>query len=61
MADCYALTFLPGWTLDHTIWVSSYQYWNVSVGYGYTCTPDQAQVVRDWVGQLGYKHQPISQ
>ncbi|MDO7880795.1 hypothetical protein [Antiquaquibacter soli] len=61
MADCYALTYLPGWTLDHTIWVSDYEYWEVSVGYGYTCNADQAQVVRDWVSQLGYHHEPISQ
>lgn len=61
MADCYALTFLPGWTLQHTIWVSDFEYWEVSVGYGYTCDAAQQQVVRDWVAQLGYTHAPISQ
>jgi len=61
MADCYALTYLPGWTLDHTIYVSDFEYWEVSVGYGYTCDANQAQVVRDWVAALGYKHEPISQ
>lgn len=61
MADCYALTSLPGWSLDHTIWTSSYEYWEVSVGYGYTCDESQRQVIRDWVGSLGYVHQPISQ
>ena len=61
MADCYALTYLPGWTLDHTIWVSDYEYWEVSLGYGYTCDESQRQVVRDWVGALGYSHAPISQ
>ena len=61
MADCYALTFLPGWTLDHTIYVSDFEYWEVSVGYGYTCDANQAQVVRDWVAELGYKYEPISQ
>lgn len=61
MADCYALTFLPGWTLDHTIYVSDFEYWEVSVGYGYTCDANQAQVVRDWVAGLGYKYAPISQ
>ena len=61
MADCYALTFLPGWTLDHTIYVSDFEYWEVSVGYGYTCDANQAQVVRDWAGSLGYKPAPISQ
>lgn len=61
MADCYALTYLPGWTLDHTIWVSDYQYWEVSVGYGYTCDEGQRQVIREWVDSLGYTHEPISQ
>lgn len=61
MADCYALTYLDGWTLDHRIWIGSYQYWDVSVGYGYTCNGAQRQVVRDWVESLTYDHQPISQ
>ncbi len=61
MADCYALTFLPGWTLDHTIYVGAYEYWEVSVGYGYTCDAGQAQVVRDWAASLGYAYAPISQ
>ncbi len=25
MADCYSLTYLLGWTLDHTVWVSSFE------------------------------------
>ena len=61
MADCYALTVLPGWTLDHTIWVSDYEYWEVSVGYGYTCNASQKQVIRDWIAEVGYTHKPISQ
>ncbi len=61
MADCFALTFLGGWKLDHRIWVSSYEYWDVSIGYGYTCTETQKQVVRDWYSQLGYTGAPISQ
>lgn len=61
MADCYALTVLSGWTLDHTIWVSDYEYWEVSVGYGYTCNASQKQVIRDWIAELGYHHKPISQ
>ncbi len=60
MADCFALTYLDGWTLHHTIWVSSYQYWEVDVGYGYTCTEAQRQVVRDWFGQLGVHPRQIS-
>ncbi|CAN5388121.1 hypothetical protein BH10ACT7_BH10ACT7_00270 [soil metagenome] len=61
MADCYALTYLPGWTLDHTIPISAYEWWEVSVGYGYTCDEAQRQVIRDWVAALGYTHEPISQ
>ena len=60
MADCFALTYLDGWTLHHTIWVSSYQYWEVDIGYGYTCTEAQRQVVRDWFGQLGVHPRQIS-
>ena len=61
MADCFALTYLPGWTLDHRVYVSSYEYWDVSIGYGYTCDGTQAQAVRDWYGQLGVHLRPISQ
>ena len=61
MADCFALTYLPGWSLDHTIWVSDVQYWNVSVGYGYTCDAPQMQVIRDWYEPLGFAVTPISQ
>lgn len=61
MADCYALTYLKGWKLDHTIWINSYSYWEISVGYGYTCTSSQRAVIRDWVDSVGYTHAPISQ
>ena len=61
MADCFALTYLDGWKLDHRIWVSSYEYWDVSIGYGYTCNESQKQVIRDWYSQLGYQATPISQ
>ncbi len=61
MADCYALTVLPGWTLDHTVWVSDYEYWEISVGCGYTCNASQKHVIRDWIAQVGYTHKPISQ
>ena len=61
MADCYALTYLPGWKLHHRVWVSSYQYYEVDIGYGYTCNDSQRQVVRDWYEQLGYTTGPISQ
>ena len=60
-ADCFALTFLDGWTLDHTIWVSSFEYYEVSMGYGYTCTAEQMQGVRDWYAELGITAPTISQ
>lgn len=58
MADCYALTFLDGWTLDHQVPIDASSYWEVSVGYGYTCVESQRQVIRDWVGGLGLVVQP---
>jgi hypothetical protein len=61
MADCFALTYLPGWKLDHRIWTSRYEYWDVSIGYGYTCNATQKQVIRDWHDQLGFHTVPISQ
>lgn len=61
MADCYVFTYLPGWTLDHTVWVSDFQYWEVSVGYGYTCNESQRQSIRDWVDAIGFEVQAISQ
>ncbi len=61
MADCYALTYLPGWKLHHRVWVSSYQYYEVDIGYGYTCNESQRQVIRDWYEQLGYTTGPIAQ
>jgi hypothetical protein len=61
MADCYALTYLDGWKLDHRVFVSRYEYWDVSLGYGLTCDETQRQAIRDWFGQMGYKPAPISQ
>ena len=61
MADCFALTYLDGWTLDHTVWVSSREYWEVSLGYGYTCDETQRQAVRDWYGSLAYTVEPVTQ
>ena len=60
MADCYALTYLDGWTLEHRIRVNGSLHW-VTIGYGYTCNEAERQVIRDWVGQLGFHIQPISQ
>jgi hypothetical protein len=61
MADCFALTYLDGWTLDHRIWANKYQYWDVSIGYGHVCDDTQRQAVRDWYQQLGVEVRPISQ
>lgn len=61
MADCFALTFLDGWTLDHRVWTSDGAYWDVSMGYGHICDDGQRQAVRDWYGQLGYESGPITQ
>lgn len=61
MADCFALTYLDGWTLDHTVWVSAFEYWEVSIGYGYTCDEGQRQVVRDWYDAIGYTHAALTQ
>lgn len=61
MADCFALTYLNGWTLDHKIFVSSNTYWQVSIGYGYTCNDAQKQVIRDWYEPLGFHAEPITQ
>ncbi|MFB9640759.1 hypothetical protein [Agromyces lapidis] len=60
MADCFALTFLDGWQLDHRIWTSDYEYWDVNIGYGTACTGAQQQVVRDWHAKLGVELQPVS-
>lgn len=59
MADCFALTFLDGWTLDHQVWTSDYEYWDVSVGYGHVCSEPQRQAIRDWHAQLGVKPQVV--
>ncbi len=61
MADCFALTYLDGWKLDHQVFVSSTTYYQVSIGYGYTCNDDQKQVIRDWYEQLGFHAAPITQ
>lgn len=61
MADCFALTKLKGWKLNHRVWVSGYQYWDVSLGYGKTCSGTQKQAIRDWYDQLGFRARPIAQ
>lgn len=59
MADCYALTFLDGWSLDHEVPIDDLSYWEVSVGYGYTCDDAQRQIIREWVGGLGVQKRPV--
>lgn len=59
MADCYALTFLDGWSLEHEVPIDEFSYWEVSVGYGYTCDDSQRQIVRDWAAGLGIVRQPV--
>ena len=61
MADCFALTYLDGWKLDHRVFITSYSWWDVSIGYGYTCNETQKQAVRDWYGALGYQTTVITQ
>ncbi|MFS0733540.1 hypothetical protein ABC304_16270 [Microbacterium sp. 1P10UB] len=60
MADCYALTVLPGWSLDHNVPINEYEYWEISVGYGYTCDESQRQTIRDWTAQLGFEQHTIA-
>jgi hypothetical protein len=61
MADCFALTYYDGWKLHHTVWVSDFEYYEVDVGYGYTCDESQRQVIRDWYEGLGYVSGTVSQ
>jgi hypothetical protein len=59
MADCYALTFLDGWSLAHEVAIDEFSYYEVDVGYGYTCDAGQRQVIRDWVDRLGVTRQVV--
>lgn len=61
MADCYALTYLDGWSLDHRVYISRYEWWDVSLGYGHTCDESQRQAIRDWYGSLGVTPREVSQ
>jgi hypothetical protein len=61
MADCYALTYLDGWSLDQRVWITSYSWWDVSFGYGHTCDDTQRQAVVTWYDSLGFTATPISQ
>lgn len=61
MADCFALTYLDGWTLDHRVWIGSTRYWDVSIGYGQSCTSAQEQALRSWYDALPFVLRPIQQ
>lgn len=61
MADCFALTYLDGWTLNHRVTVNQGRQWRVSIGYGYTCNASQRQVIVDWYSKLGFHYRSISQ
>ncbi|WP_166864153.1 hypothetical protein [Salinibacterium sp. ZJ70] len=60
MADCYALTFLDGWTLNHRVHIDRWSWWEVDMGYGYSCDDSQKQVVRDWVASLGVQPRTVT-
>lgn len=60
MADCYSLAFLEGWTLEHEVWINSYEYWEVEIGYGYTCNDAERQAIRDWNAKLGVTAREIA-
>ncbi|MEO8261459.1 MAG: hypothetical protein ABI566_02720 [Pseudolysinimonas sp.] len=61
MADCFALTYLDGWTLHHRVDINNFEYYEVDVGYGYTCDDTQKQVVRDWYESLPIATAPVTQ
>ncbi|WP_353113357.1 hypothetical protein [Microbacterium sp.] len=47
MADCYALTYLNGWTLSNELG---------TVGYGYVCNAEERQAIRRWAAEI---HAPM--
>ena len=61
MADCFALTYLKGWKLHHTVYVTTYSYYEVDIGYGYTCNSKQKQAIKEWYEGLGYTASDIAQ
>ncbi|WP_343922626.1 hypothetical protein [Rhodoglobus aureus] len=60
MADCFALTFLDGWEIEQTVWVSAYEYWEIT-GYGYTCNASQKQIIRDWYAAIAFIPRTVTQ
>lgn len=61
MADCYALTMTDSWSLEHRIEIADNWYWSVSTGYGRVCDAAQRDVIRSWLGEVGFRYRPISQ
>ena len=61
MADCYALTYLDGWTLHHTVPINNFEYYEVDIGYGYTCDETQRQAIIDWYESLGFVLPEVAQ
>ncbi|HWK20642.1 MAG TPA: hypothetical protein VNR37_07745 [Microbacteriaceae bacterium] len=61
MADCYALTATGSWSLDRRVWRDASSYWDVSVGYGRVCDETQREVIRGWLGEVGFHYRPVSQ
>jgi len=61
MADCFALTYLDGWSLQQRVWIDATSYWDLDIGYGLTCDEGQRQVVRDWYDSLALTVDPIAQ
>jgi hypothetical protein len=61
MADCFALTYLKGWKLHHTVFVTTYSYYEVDIGYGYTCSSSQKKAIREWYEGLRYTRSDVSQ
>lgn len=61
MADCFALTYLKGWALHQTVFVSQYTYYEVDIGYGYTCNSAQKKSIKEWYESLGYRNPELSQ
>lgn len=60
MADCFALTYVKGWTLKHTVRVGNWIY-TVTTGYGYTCNAKEKRIIRDWYESLAVVPRAISQ
>lgn len=61
MADCYALNAMNSRSLERRVWVSAYEYWDTTYGYGRVCDSGQREVIDDWVEQSGVHYRAVSQ